>query len=71
MPILSPVLALVLVVVAGVLAADEFVPAGAATLRFVSDLVQASTRRPVKRHNIKRRDFDILFSDSQDGRARR
>jgi hypothetical protein len=55
MPILVAV-----AVFAGVLAgADEFVAAGA-TLRFVSDLAQASTRRPVKRHNIKRRDFDII-----------
>ena len=60
-PILSPALALVLVVDAGVVAgADEFVPAGAAVLRLVSDFAQASTRRPVKRHNIKRRDFDII-----------
>ena len=72
MPIFSPALALVLVVLAGVVAgADEFVAPGAAILRFVSDLAQASTRRPVNRHNIKRRDFDILFSDLQDDRARR
>jgi hypothetical protein len=60
-PIFSPALALVLVVEAGEVAgAAEFVPAGAAALRLVSDLAQASTRRPVKRHNIKRRDFDII-----------
>ena len=59
-PIFSCALAVVLVFVAGVLAgAAEFVLAGA-TLRFVSDLAQASTRRPVKIHNIKRRDFDII-----------
>ena len=59
-PIFAFALAVEFVVLAGVLAgADEFVAAGA-TLRFVSDLAQASTRRPVKIHNIKRRDFDII-----------
>jgi hypothetical protein len=42
-------------------AATALALVGAAAFRFVSVFAQASTKRPVKIHNIKRRDFDILI----------
>ena len=62
------VLALVRAVPAGT---GEVAAAGAAAFRFVSYLLQASTSRPMTRHNIRRRDFDILVLLVQNDRARR
>ena len=51
---------LLVLVSTGVIAGAAVLVGAAAFLLVSSDLAQANTKRPVKIHNIRRRDLDIL-----------